>query len=233
MTRAVQGAVQAMVFDLGETLVDETRHWSMVAHYAGIPELTLAGVLGGLIERRESHRSLFGYLNIESVDPNVVGYRIEARDLYPDVVPVLRQLQSAGYRIGICGNQPAGATAQVEALQLPADFVTSSSDMGVTKPDPGFFLRVAEHLELEPGEIVYVGDRLDNDVLPAQNLGFHAVFIRRGPWGFLHAGWPEVESVRYRIDDLAGIHKVIEDINASHRSTNGATQGNRTEQDRP
>jgi hypothetical protein len=84
--------VEAVVFDIGETLVDETRHWAAVAQYAGIPQLTLMGVLGGLIERREHHRSLFGYLNIESVDPNIFGYQIEVQDLYPDVVAVLRQL---------------------------------------------------------------------------------------------------------------------------------------------
>ena len=53
--------IRAVVFDIGETLVDETRHWSAVARYTGVPELTLMGVLGGLIERRESHRSLFGH----------------------------------------------------------------------------------------------------------------------------------------------------------------------------
>ncbi len=96
--------IQAVVFDIGETLVDETRHWAAVAQYAGIPQLTLMGVLGGLIEGREHHRSLFGFLQIESVDPNIFGYRIEEQDLYPDVVSILRQLKTAGYVIGITGN---------------------------------------------------------------------------------------------------------------------------------
>ncbi len=75
--------IQAVVFDIGETLVDETRHWAAVARYAGIPDLTLMGVLGGLIERREHHRSLFGFLQIESIDPNIFGYQIEERDSVP------------------------------------------------------------------------------------------------------------------------------------------------------
>ena len=52
------------------------------------------GVLGGLIERREHHRSLFGYLQIESIDPNMFGYQIEERDLYPDAMPIFRQLKA-------------------------------------------------------------------------------------------------------------------------------------------
>ena len=50
-------------------------------------------------------------------------------------------------------------------------------------------------------EIAYVGDRLDNDVFPAQELGIHAVFIRRGPWGYLHASWPDASRVAHRVDE--------------------------------
>jgi FMN phosphatase YigB (HAD superfamily) len=217
--------VQAVVFDIGETLVDETRHWSAVAQYAGIPELTLMGVLGGLIERREHQRSLFGFLNIESIDPNIFGYRIEARDLYQDTIPVLRQLRTGGYRIGITGNQPAGAAAQIAELGLPLDFVGSSAEWGVSKPDRAFFERIARGLGLAFDEILYVGDRLDNDVLPAQALGMHAVFIRRGPWGYLHASWPEAAEVRHRIDGLAAVIPILERLNAQAGTAPPAPQG--------
>ncbi|MGH2418804.1 MAG: HAD hydrolase-like protein, partial [Candidatus Limnocylindria bacterium] len=32
----------------------------------------------------------------------------------------------------------------------------------------------------------YIGDRVDNDVVPSAAAGMRAVWIRRGPWGFLH-----------------------------------------------
>ncbi len=221
--------VQAVVFDIGETLVNETRHWATVARYAGITELTLMGVLGGLIERREHQRSLFGFLQIESVDPNIFGYQIEARDLYPDAVAVLRQLKTAGYRIGLTGNQPAGAVDQIARLGLPSDFVGSSAEWGVAKPEPAFFERIAKGLGLDYDEILYVGDRLDNDVFPAQKLGMHAVFLKRGPWGYLQASWPEAEQAAYRIDSLAEIVGVLERIDASpkagHAATGSATSG--------
>lgn len=202
--------IKAVVFDQGETLENETRFWQSVAQYAGVPELTLYGVLGGLIERRESHRSLFNVMQIESVDPRLIGFEIEKRDLYPDVVPVLKQLSHAGYRLGVTGNQPEGAIEQFQRLGLPLDLYASSTLWGVAKPDPRFFERMAAELGLDPGEIVYVGDRLDNDVLPAQALGMRAVFIRRGPWGYLHATWPEVEQVRYRIDSLTELPRLLE-----------------------
>jgi FMN phosphatase YigB (HAD superfamily) len=206
--------IQAVVFDIGETLVDETRHWAAVARYAGIPDLTLMGVLGGLIERREHHRSLFGFLQIESVDPNIFGYQIEERDLYPDVVSVLRQLKTAGYLIGITGNQPAGAVQQIAALGLPLDFAGSSADWGISKPDPAFFRQISIGLDLRYDQILYVGDRLDNDVLPAQEIGMHAAFIRRGPWGYLQAKWPGAADVEHHIDGLTGVLGVLDRINA-------------------
>jgi HAD superfamily hydrolase (TIGR01549 family) len=218
--------IRAVVFDIGETLVNETRHWSAVARYAGVPELTLMGVLGGLIERRE-HRSLFGYLQIESIDPNVFGYQIEARDLYPDAIPVLRQLKVHGYKLGATGNQPLGAAAQMAEIGLPLDLIGSSAEWGVSKPDAAFFARIASELDVQPENVLYVGDRLDNDVLPAQEVGMHAVFLRRGPWGFLQATWDEARLARHRVDSLAGVFPIIERINAQAGRVQPAPQHNR------
>ena len=205
--------IKAVVFDLGETLVDETRMWSAVAQYAGIPEFTVYAMLGGMIERRESHRSIFGLMQIESVDPNVLGYQIEQRDLYPDVEPTLRQLKAEGFKLGVSGNQPEGAAEQTAKLGLPFDVVGSSAQWGISKPAPAFFERLVSELGLQAEEIVYVGDRLDNDVFPARDAGMRAVFIRRGPWGYLHSLWPEAVEAPYTIRSLNELPKLIERIN--------------------
>lgn len=204
--------IRAICFDVGETLIDETRFWSEVAQYAGVPEFTLAGTLGGLIERRESHRSIFGYLQIESVDTNIVGYRVERADLYPDVDRTIDELRSLHYRIGIAGNQGEGADEQIAALDLGAEVIGTSGLWGTAKPDPAFFERLCAELDLPPDRIVVVGDRLDNDVLPAMELGMHAVHIRRGPWGAIHAGWPEYGQVRWKIDRLGQLCETLEQI---------------------
>jgi hypothetical protein len=47
-------AVSAVVFDVGETLVDETGMWERAAEVAGVPRFTLMGVLGGLAELAEA-----------------------------------------------------------------------------------------------------------------------------------------------------------------------------------
>lgn len=48
--------LSAVVFDVGETLVDETRAWTAVAEAAGVTPFTLFASLGALISRGEDHR---------------------------------------------------------------------------------------------------------------------------------------------------------------------------------
>jgi FMN phosphatase YigB (HAD superfamily) len=54
----------------------------------------------------------------------------------------------------------------------------------------------------EPAHVTYIGDRVDNDVLPALTAGLQAIHIARGPWGVVRARWPEAEGLR-RIRSLA------------------------------
>jgi FMN phosphatase YigB (HAD superfamily) len=69
-------------------------------------------------------------------------------------------------------------------LRPHVDFVGSSERWGVEKPDARFFDHVVEAAGVPAGEILYVGDRVDRDVVPALSAGLHAVRIRRGA----HAG---------------------------------------------
>ena len=57
--------------------------------------------------------------------------------------------------------------------------------MGVEKPSAEFFARIVEEAGCAPGSVLYVGDRLDNDIRPAQQAGFGTALIRRGPWAFI------------------------------------------------
>lgn len=187
------------MFDVGETLVDETRAWSELADAAGVTPLTLFAALGALIERGENHRLVWALLGVK---PPADDTEILAGDIYPDVAPCLRALADGGLRIALAGNQPERSEAALAALGLPVSFVASSARWGVEKPAPEFFARVAAAAGAAPGRIAYVGDRLDNDVLPAWRAGMYAVLIRRGPWGHLHAQRPEARHADAVIDTL-------------------------------
>jgi FMN phosphatase YigB (HAD superfamily) len=192
-------AVKAVVFDIGETLVDETRVWSLTADRAGVTRLTFFAALGALIERRDDHRNVFDVLGVER-GSNHIPY--ERADLYTDAVPCVSALREAGYTLALVGNQPAGTESFLRDSGLDVDLVGSSDSWGVAKPDAEFFRRVVEWIGLPPQDIAYVGDRVDNDVLPANDAGMLSVFIRRGPWGVLQAEWPEAGKAGLRIESL-------------------------------
>jgi phosphoglycolate phosphatase-like HAD superfamily hydrolase len=171
-------AVEVVVFDVGETLVDETGMWMRAAELAGVPPFTLMGVLGGLAARGEPHNSVWGILGVEQA-----GSTWSREDWYSDALPCIGRLRAAGYRVGASGNTPAFVE---DDLRAHVDFAGSSASWGVQKPASEFFARLAELAGVEPGKIAYVGDRVDNDVRPALAAGMVAVHIRRGPWGYLH-----------------------------------------------
>ena len=212
--------IAAVVFDVGETLVDETRAWQAWADALGVPRLTLLGVLGGLAGcrdersrgtgiRAEDHRQVFELvapgadLEAAAARLDVTGY--EACDLYPDALPCLRALRDRGLAVGVCGNQPEATEAFLRDLGVPLDLVGSSQRWGVEKPDPAFYARIAAELRLPPGAIAHVGDRVDNDVVPARTAGLVAVHLRRGPWGVLQARWPEAAQAHVALDGLAAL----------------------------
>lgn len=134
-------AVTAVVFDVGETLVDEATTY----------------------ERWEAE----GVTDLVFAD----------RDLHGDALPCLEALRARGLRLGAAGNM---RSVHEDFLRPHVDFVGSSERWGVEKPDVGFFACVVAEAGVPAREVLYVGDRVDNDVLPALAAGLHAVRIRRG-----------------------------------------------------
>jgi HAD superfamily hydrolase (TIGR01549 family) len=197
-----------VVFDVGETLVDETANWDRWADYLRVPRLTFHAVLGAVVAAGRPHTDVFGYfrpefdLEAERELANATGrsWSLSSADLYADAVPTLAALRDQGYRLAVFANQPS--TVEPFLATLPVDRAATSQSWGVEKPDPRFFAQVAEVLDCPPGQIAYVGDRVDNDIVPAKQAGLLAVHLRRGPWGYLHAEWPEADLADLRLGSL-------------------------------
>jgi HAD superfamily hydrolase (TIGR01549 family) len=202
--------IRAVCFDVGETLIDETRHWIGWAEFLGVPAMTLFTAIGVTMERGQSLRRVFEIFR-PGLDPGMARklraqqgwtYDFTAQDLYPDAIPCLTALRARGYKVLIAGNQPIEAEAALARLDVPADVIASSAGWGVSKPDPRFFAKVIEAAGEPADAIAYVGDRLDNDVLPTLAAGMTSVFVRRGPWGWMHAERPEIEKAHIRVESL-------------------------------
>jgi HAD superfamily hydrolase (TIGR01549 family) len=179
-----------VIFDVGETLIDESTEYGTWADWLGVPRHTFSAVFGAVLARGEDYRQVFehfrpGFDLAQERQRRMetgLGEYLSGRDLYPDARPALQALKDSGYFVGIAGNQTIRAGQFIRELGLAADVVTTSDDLRAEKPGIDFFHKLAAHCSLDSGTALYVGDRLDNDIAPAKAAGFRTAFIRRGPW---------------------------------------------------
>jgi FMN phosphatase YigB (HAD superfamily) len=207
---AKQRPLRAAFFDLGETLVSEQRSWEAWADWLGVPRARLFAVMRTVIEHGDHHRRIFEILRpgldlaaeeAKRASAGVPSHE-QLYDFYPDALNCLATLRAAGLRVGVAGNQHASVEAWLRQRLEPDDLIASSGAWGVEKPSPAFFAKLIELANEAPEAIAYVGDRVDNDVVPAADAGLVTVFVRRGLWGEVHARWPGVERADIRVDDL-------------------------------
>jgi HAD superfamily hydrolase (TIGR01509 family) len=204
--------VEAIVFDVGETLVDETHIWGEWADTVEVPRFTFFAALGAIVQRDSSDfRKVFDLVRPGLTFKEAAARRggravgFDADDLYPDARPALQALHGAGFQIGLAANQPAAAAVTLERCDLVYDWLLISDLERVAKPDPAFFALVVRRTGLPPERIAYVGDRVDNDVLPAAAAGLRAVHLRRGPWGVIHARDQAVGRAELQTDRLDAV----------------------------
>ena len=212
--------VRAIFFDVGETLIDEHRLYRDYAMRMEVTYEYFLATMEAAMERREPVRNIFAIVKpgfdfkAARAQREAEGktFAIGAQDLYPDVVACLAGLRAKGYFIGIAGNQPASAEPTLRASGLAADFFATSDGWGVAKPDPKFFEKVALAAGCPPDQIAYVGDRVDNDVLPSLAAGMRPILLRRGPWGRAQWNWPEAEKAHLRIETLAELPQRLAEL---------------------
>jgi putative hydrolase of the HAD superfamily len=131
----------------------------------------------------------------------------ELRDGIPEL---LSELRERGLRLGLVANQPARARLKLERASIRQyfDHLGISAVAGLHKPDPRLFLAVCDALQVAPQDCVMVGDRIDNDVVPARLLGMRTILLRAGR----HVDqqprtWHEVPDAE--VHDVAGMRAAI------------------------
>lgn len=209
--------IAAVVFDVGETLVDESREYGTWADWLGVPRRTFSAVFGAVIASGLDYRETFqvfqpGFDLTEQRKARADAGKPESYgedDLYPDVRPALSKLRGMGIWVGIVGNQTVRSGRILRSLDLPTDFIATSDDWGVEKPSPEFFAKVVEAAPCAAEQIIYVGDRIDNDVAPAKQAGMRTAYVERGPWGWILRDKQEVTDLSdWKIRDLTELPEI-------------------------
>jgi FMN phosphatase YigB (HAD superfamily) len=213
--------LSAVFFDVGETLVDETREYGTWADWLGVPRHTFSAVFGAVIARGGDYRETFQHFRpgfdlwaererrAEVGQPETFG----EPDLYPDVRDCLTAIRAQGILVGVAGNQTLRAGAILQSLDLPADVLGTSQEWGVEKPDPAFFERITAEAGVPAQEILYVGDRQDVDVLPAIKVGLQVALVRRGPWGRVLEDPDITAQCLFTMPDLTTLPQLVRDHN--------------------
>ncbi|MEU4152589.1 HAD family hydrolase [Streptomyces sp. NPDC026659] len=219
--------IRAVIFDVGECLVDETTEYGTWADWLGVPRHTFAAMFGAVIAQGRDYRETFqefqpGFDLAEQREARAAAGQPEAfgeEDLYPDVRDTLATLRADGLWLGIAGNQTTRAGRLLrELFAADVDLIGTSDDWGASKPDPAFFERVAQIVPAEPHEMLYVGDRLDNDIRPAAAAGLHTALVRRGPWATVQ--WHSKEATKtptFRLESLLELSGLIRHFNERAR----------------
>ncbi|MGW4061487.1 HAD family hydrolase [Amycolatopsis sp. NPDC004747] len=192
--------VRAVVLDIGETVLDDTREWNAWADWIGVGRHTFSTVLGAVTAAGRDNAETFRCFRPDfdlAVERQLReragrGEQIDETDLYPDVRASLAELKRMGLRVALAGNQTAKAGDLLRKLDLPVDQIATSADWGVAKPDPRFFSHVVDMADVARDQLLYVGDHRDNDIIAGHAAGLRTALIRRGPWGHLWAEDPAV-----------------------------------------
>ncbi|MGL5864310.1 MAG: HAD family hydrolase [Dermatophilaceae bacterium] len=214
--------LQAVFFDVGETIVDETREYGTWADWLGIPRHTFAAVFGAVIARGGDYRETFqsftpGFdLAVERERRTAAGKpeSFTEADLYTDARPCLAALRECGLLVGLAGNQTSRAEGILRSMDLPVDVIGTSDGWGAEKPGAAFFERLIVEANCPAEAILYVGDRLDNDVRPAQALGIPTAVLRRGPWGYILDDQDVLDRCLFQLDSLAELPDLVAKHNA-------------------
>ena len=133
--------------------------------------------------------------------------------LYDDAAKCL-EILSKSYKIGIIANQSLGTKERLEqhGILKYIDLVVASAEEGVAKPDRRIFEIALERSNCRPNHAVMIGDRIDNDIIPANALGMRTIWIRQG-FGKYWVVTEEMERADYTVDcltELSDIFKVRE-----------------------
>jgi HAD superfamily hydrolase (TIGR01509 family) len=119
---------------------------------------------------------------------------VSTRTVPPENLQALAELRSRGLKLGLVSNAhflPALMIEDFERLGLVEhmDVIVTSSQLGLRKPHPAIFERLLAELDVSPGEAMFVGDKVREDVVGPKEVGMRAVLTHQ----FRQEGFEDAE----------------------------------------
>ena len=174
--------IKWIFFDVGSTLVDETKAYDHRAREM----ITNTNIT---FQEFDNTRIALAKQGLDGNSAAIKHFRLtktpwhsEDEVPYSDAQNILAALVDKGYKLGIIANQKLGTEKRLESwgLRQYFDVIAASAEIGYAKPDKEIFEKAFELAGCTAEESVMVGDRLDNDIIPAKALGMKTVWIKNG-----------------------------------------------------
>jgi len=114
--------------------------------------------------------------------------------LFPGIHDLLGQLGQR-YRLGVISQHFKQVKTWLTNYNLERYFehLAVSGDVRLYKPDPRIYLSACAAMSVDPARAMMVGDRLDNDIWPANRIGMTTVRVLSGPY--------RIQQPRYNRDE--------------------------------
>jgi putative hydrolase of the HAD superfamily len=106
----------------------------------------------------------------------------ERFELFPDSIPVLKEIERSGYPLGVVSDaQKVFCLEEAEILGLNRffDCIVLSTQFGFRKPDPRLFTIACALVDIPPVDAVYIGNDPETDVKGAKQIGMRAILLDR------------------------------------------------------
>lgn len=120
------------------------------------------------------------------VAAGIMGYhREKVKHFRPfkDVIKTLTKLRAKGYQTAlITDGNPKKQYEKLIRLKIENlfDEIIISDEIAIRKPNPMMFSIFLRDHQLTPKEVIYIGDRVEKDIIPAKSVGIISVLIHRG-----------------------------------------------------
>ena len=202
--------IKWIFFDVGSTLIDETECYNHRIQDA------IAGTDITFDEFNEK-RIFFAKQNLKGdiealrfFGLSKTPWHFEDEKPYEETELVLKTLYEKGYHIGVIANQALGTEKRLENWELMKyiELVVASAEEGVAKPDIEIFLRALKRANCSPENSVMIGDRIDNDIEPANKLGMKTIWIKQG-FSVYQKPVNEFQQADYSVDRLQDILEAL------------------------
>lgn len=201
--------IKWIFFDIGSTLVDENAVYeNRIKEITQNYNIDINEFIAKVKQRTQTDQKPIISIAAE-YGAKVPAWRHDLEILYPDAKDILQSI-GKNYKLGIIANQDFGTEKRLIdfGIRQYFDLVISSAEEGIAKPDLRIFQIALDRSNCKPEEAVMVGDRVDNDIVPANKIGMTTVWIRQG-FGGLAEPYTIAETPNYTIDKLTDIYQLI------------------------